>query len=261
MRRLGAWFVIWHSATAVYGQRHSSESHPISFFVIVARQRSSSTYLTTSIHERLMSENGSAVWLTDEPWISAHDRPHNREIDQICDWSPALRMDNPHAFLQALRSSWCNKHFHHAPVKVNCILVLKLFDIHFTMHSRRGSVDVLAALFSDPGARIIVLERDPAAEQCSLRWANLSHHWWLPSTPAASRVAYEKFKETSCGAAAPSSEDEQEAYRSHVEWFSTVHAALRIAPGALERSLNVTYQENVEHHEALMSRINAKFLK
>ena len=139
-------------------------------------------------------------------------------------------------------------------------MVVKLFDIHYEYSSlHRADPSLLRPLFSAPSSRVVVLERDPSTQRCSLLWAYKSHHWWLPDTPDSSRKAYEAFKHSTCTTASSSSEDKAFA-KQHEQWYAIIREALRTAPGASRRSINVTYAENTNRHTALLERITKQLL-
>lgn len=261
-------------------------SPPLEYVIVAARQRTSSSYLAASITTYLDESNATiAVRDFDEPWLPAAQREKNQLVDSLVPDVSSLsqRMANPFDFVRKLRHAYC--HSMHcssrngvgeAACRSRCVVVLKVFDRHFrdsfgTPAFRPpldlpGTIRALTPLFGHPGARVVVLERNPIEEHCSLSWAMQSGSWWRPDMTPAALAAYEDFKR-GCNKQTPSLQaaDAVDKFgdpfqRDHALWFSALHSALRSAPGALGRSLNATYSENVDQHEALMARIAGHLL-
>lgn len=245
---------------------HATSARPLTI-VVAARQRSGSTFLAESIWERAKNmTNGASEdepWFLDEPWIAAQERPANKDIEEMVHWPVDRRLENPLGYIQALHSARCHQLHQSKSWRGACkfTIVLKLFDIHYTNSIfKQANASMLRPLFSDPSSRVVVLERDPISQHCSLMWAEKTNHWWLPETPESSRKAYEAFKRDKCSHTAITSE-RRAFIRDHERWFATVHEALRTAPDGLRRSMNVTYDDLMDHHSALMARIEKQLLR
>ena len=209
--------------------------------------------------------NGLSIeepWFLDEPWIDARERPANKEVESLVSWPVEQRLRDPSGYIEALRSAQCRL-LHKSPhEKSHCQLpiVVKLFDVHYASSAlRSATASMLRPWFSDPNTRVVVLERDPLAQRCSLIWAEHTNHWWLPDTPGSLRRAYEAFKHNNCSHAGMTSEGKA-FVEEHEKWFATIHEALRMAPGASRRSINASYDANVNHHSALLARIQKELL-
>ena len=233
--------------------------------VIASRQRSGSTILGQSICDLIRNTTrggASSAWFLDEPWLDARERPANRNIEVMVPWPVDRRLKDPLGYIRALRSARCRQLHQSMRDENRCdfTIVVKLFDIHYAYSSlHRPTASLLRPLFSDPSSRMVVLERDPSAQRCSLLWAEKSHHWWLPDTPEDSRRAYEAFKRGNCSSTSGTLEARAFA-RHHEQWFAQIHEALLPAPGASRRAMNATYDEVVTRHSALLERIQKQLL-
>ena len=249
---------------------HASEAYPVTI-VIASRQRSGSTFLGKSLCEHIRNVStpregdisSTACWFIDEPWFDAGVRPENREYEAMVPWSPTQRLQDPFGYIQKLRLAYCHQRLHpstHGKGRCNFPMVVKLFDIHYEYSDlRRPNPSLLRPLFSAPSSRVVVLERDPSTQRCSLLWAYKSHDWWLPDTPDSSRKAYETFKRNTCASASASPEEKTFA-KQHEQWYAMIREALHSAPGASRRSMNVTYDENTKRHTAVLERITNQLL-
>jgi hypothetical protein len=227
---------------------------PVEIVVVVARQRSGSTFMAASIEEELKRDPSLTVRNIGEPWLAGS--PFNREYDRLVNWTRTQRMLNPLGFLHAMQSALCRR-------ATRCVLVVKLFDIHFLYADgnwRCVVPDELVPLFSHPAVRLVVVEREPNDEMCSLTWAEKTNQWWRPSTPQEVRAAYETFKRTNCSITSPQFDVPTFAYQ-HASWFRVVHEAVRRSPGATNRSVHVSYAEHVSHHGEVMARIRNDLLR
>jgi hypothetical protein len=226
----------------------------VEFVVVASRQRSSSSYLAWSIVDAEIA-NGAVAYSFDEPWEDSTRRKANIAAEELVpNLTYAQRISNPLGFVRQLRDAYCRRN--RSIRGARCLIVFKLFDVHFAQSPQgKASIPaVLAQLFSFPGARTVVLERDPIDELCSLKFAERSHQWWLPDIPNKTRAVYEKFKQNQCNHATRKSESDLQYLREHREWYQMVHAALRQSPAS--SYLNATYDDNVGRHAKLMAHIH-----
>jgi LPS sulfotransferase NodH len=224
---------------------------PPEYVIVVARQRSGSTFLAISIAKQLKQKGGLVVWNADEPWAESTVRADNAHVDQLVNWTHAQRMQDPGRFLQELHAAYCSEQ---KAMPGACVIVLKLFDIHL----EDTSADQLASIFAYPGARVVVLERDAAEERCSLLWAQQTNQWWTPNgTEREKRDGYDQFKRDRCDTL---SQEAQGVYLKHRSWFGMVNSALTNVPNGHLRSLNVTYESNVNSHDQVMALISQRLL-
>ena len=270
--------------------RHESISD-VHFVIIASRQRSSSSLLSRSIAQRLV-ETGAIARDFDEPWMEAPERWANRWISDLLanftQWRTyEQRVANPLGYIRALRREFCRHQALRATGRggstlrpftatagapkpaAPCVLTFKLFDVHLKIAAERASpgsaarrslytAATIAPLLSYRGSRTVVLERDALEATCSLKWANITNTWSPATAPPAVRGLYPRFREHVCLHSMETRADVA-ARAEHEEWFRMVRDALRFGgTGAHDpwHALNVTYDENVNQHEALMDRIS-----
>jgi len=246
-------------AVVAVGCRASWE--PAELVLVVARQRSSSTFLALSLVDALWKVPSMSVVGLDEPWESSRFRPANADFDKWDNSTLRERMANPLRYLQSLRSTLCAQF-----VSRRCIAVAKLFDAHFFAVDNYAWRPIapmeLVPLFTYPGMRIVVLERDVADEHCSRQWALHTRQWWVggghSGRPKNVRDEYDEFKNINCSTL-PATPEGQDFAHAHYSWFNTVHSALHTA-GARHRSINCTYVENTEHQDAVLIAFREKML-
>ena len=222
--------------------------------IVASRQRSSSTSLARAIAQRL----GPCSVFADE--MLHH---HGPTYDLIADvsgrgWkSQAVlhRAGNPLGLARAAHAAWTSRvqNTTAACRDAHVTLVMKVFDVHKNFF--------LNKLFTHRAACVVVLERDAAAEECSLRWAAHTGDWGeepaLPTTRAADlsrprqeeqRAAYANFRRANCSRAGTA------AFRlAHDAWFARVRAKLREARA--EHVLNATFVESTRRRAALLERV------
>lgn len=242
---------------------------PVEFVAVVSRQRSSSTFLCNSIAS-LLRETVSGVQVFDvgEPWTNGE---MNAKYDSLVGTTHVQRMADPLAFIRALRGALCKT----VPHAKRCLLAFKLFDVHFTNYELKQEwydhikLHQLLPLFSHPGGRMVILERDPVGEYCSLQFAQRSQQWFLPTTPQSVRDSYAAFRKANCENVSASNPEAFRGFKSptwsdllhhHTSWFNLVHHAIRSAPGGAERSVNASYADNVQRHEELISRVKKELV-
>jgi glutathione S-transferase len=241
---------------------------PIEFIGILSRQRSSSTYLCNTVADGLRAQPGTRVFDVGEPWLNAAEAPFNRPYDGLVNTTHMERMEAPLGYIRSLRAGLCRN-----ATEKRCVLAFKLFDVHFTPYGtqdgwyRRVRPHQLIPLLAHPGGRFIVLEREPADEYCSLLFAQRSQQWYLPSTPKHIRDEYDSFRRHQCNASDSTPAvvfknfqypDWLEFSSHHDAWFNLLYRSIRSTSSAAARSMNATYNDNVERHDELISRAVSK---
>ena len=198
---------------------------------------------------------GTAAFAVDEPWESSNTRKANAGIELLVNMTSAQRIATPLPFVKALRAAACAQ-----TAMPRCILIFKLFDSHFISTIAQYDAKLLRPLFLHPGARIVVLERSPNDEHCSLLWALESRKWWTPSRSTETAAAYEKFKQSNCSDTARRGDFDNNA-RQHSKWFGVVRDALKSTPDAESRSMEVTYSDTVERHDGTIAVIEQRLIQ
>ncbi|KAL1504913.1 hypothetical protein AB1Y20_008680 [Prymnesium parvum] len=232
---------------------------PLRLIVIASMQRSSSTHLSHSlaVGHPCLKDAGELFNFGRE----------TTENDLLLMPSHAWkeRWSNPAQFALGLRCSQCmmfqdcsseqrNVDRYFCMAQGRCGLVIKLFNVHENAATRavRGLPE---DLLSHPGVAVLVLKREAADAECSLRWAHNSGDWEVEGREdgqgnrvyevSSSNLTYAKFKEGCPSAASPGY---QEVYDA---WFSRVYATLHRAG---KPYLNVSFEESTQQRDLVLRR-------
>jgi hypothetical protein len=245
-----------------------AETSLTDWVIVASRQRSSSTSLARAIAQRL----GPCAVFVDE--MLHHHFP---TYSLLGGWSSRpvhYRRSDPLGLARAAHAAWSNRVRNTTAEcrDAHVTLVMKIFDVHKNVF--------LNKLFTHRRACTVILERDAASEECSLRWAAATGDWGEEPPPARS-LALERSRarhERSSTARAPPAggeerSDEQRAgyaafrrancsrtgsvaFRlAHDAWFARVRAKLREARAEPQRVLNASFVESTRRRAALLERV------
>ena len=144
--------------------------------VVASRQRSSSTSLARAIAQRL----GPCSVFVDE--MLHHHFP---TYSLLGGWSSRpvhYRRSDPLGLARAAHAAWSNRvrNTTGACRDAHVTLVMKVFDVHKNVF--------LNKLFTHRRACTVILERDAASEECSLRWAAATGAMVIRASPWSKNV-------------------------------------------------------------------------
>jgi len=222
------------------------------FVVVVSRQRSSSTVLSQAI----AAFHPCVTW-TNEIFHREPAARLRRECGTQDRFSGKLlrahgkaalhtsRFSQPVEFLRAVRDLQLSVQWpRQGCSRAAYALVFKLFDGH--LHGRLQQSG-LKDLLSDPRTAVVVLERDPAASECSLSWARHSADWGV--VPARHSDAYAAYQSKHCaGMPSPTYQ------AAHVAWYRRVRGLLR---QLRKPFLDVTFNQSTNELMDVINRVYA----
>lgn len=202
----------WRGAMADDTAQHGSrpvalDSMPSpSFAIILGRQRSGTTHLSTVLGQHHCVVNGNEI-LTNNPvqdTLGAYSVANMSREQVIAD---------PMKFLRAAHGPLCRKHVTDERCGGKCIIVFKLFDIHLR--------NPLPVILADDTA-VIVVERNVGDAFCSWQHARTTGDWGTtPLVHEANGYTQDQYRR--CNLQTPM----YGQYRAHhVNWFANARRAL-----------------------------------
>jgi hypothetical protein len=190
--------------------------------VVVSQQRSGSSHLTAVLGQHPCMVDSYEVMGGPTPeWLDP------LQLHKATGWSERQRLRDPMGFLEAAHAVACEE----APPECGgrCTLVWKQFEWH-----NKGKMDVHAQVLTDPGVRVLLLERDPELRWCSYWHALHTKDWAHTPTEHTATVedvaTYEGWRESCLRKAANQQPPKFRPFKeAQTDWFANVRSTLRLA--------------------------------
>jgi hypothetical protein len=189
------------------------------FMAIVAMARSGSTHLSLVLGQHPCIVNAGEFLGWQDP----------KQLHRQANWSRQAALSNPGGFLDAARAIACSG----VPAQCGgqCTLLWKHFNVHLA-----GDWDLHRTVLTDPRVRVLVLERNVAAQFCSKQHAEATGDWGITPRKHQS-YGYGKdeidAKQQKCMQMVQDEhhvlhQRHKEFLQEHVRWFASVRAALAL---------------------------------